>query len=194
MTRRWHAIYEVEPERPSIVAVRIEPTQQEAKAAWLVEMGEDMDRGSYVDVAQDLGSADVLTSRMARALKPDRALREALAAFADKRYRPGIEMLDAHWAALADRAARQDRRTSEGRRVRLAGIAARYVVALQAGDHTPVATVASMLGLRAPQVRDLLHKARWQGLLAPESAPRGRAVGTLTDVAIALLEQQEDLG
>lgn len=71
---------------------------------------------------------------------------------------------------------------------RYAAVAAVYVDLLDAGDPSPVVTMASVLHLSVKTVRNLLYKAREKGLLT--SAGRGRAGGQLTDKAKEILDGQ----
>ncbi len=98
------------------------------------------------------------------------------------------ELLGEEWRAVIERATTGDRLS---RMSALAGTAARYVAAIDAGNRTPVASVAEQLGLKQPQVRDRLYKARQLGLLEPREAGRGRARGSLTDAAIKLLREED---
>jgi hypothetical protein len=99
-------------------------------------------------------------------------------------------VLGADWRALVEeaesRAATADSR--EGRLLRLATIAARYVAAVGNGDRSPVRSVAQALGREPAQIRDQLHDARRAGLLE-SSGGRGRAGGTLSDDAAALIRR-----
>jgi hypothetical protein len=76
---------------------------------------------------------------------------------------------------------------SSDRSTRLAQIAGLYVLAVNAGEKSPVAVVAERLGLDRTSVRDQLHDARVGGLLEGSSA--GIARGSLTKKATALLEK-----
>jgi hypothetical protein len=91
------------------------------------------------------------------------------------------------WRATVERARRTDRGALM---VTLATIAQLYCRAIEAGDPTPVTTVAKQLGLAQAQVRDRLYKARQLGLLEPREPGRGRPRGELTRMAIDLLERK----
>jgi hypothetical protein len=79
----------------------------------------------------------------------------------------------------------------DARRWRMIATAARYVAAAQAGDRSPVATVAKEFGLSQSQIRDRLYAARRAGLL--EETGRGRAGGDLTPEGRALFTEMAEL-
>lgn len=89
------------------------------------------------------------------------------------------------WARAAADTPRPGRRGRPD--VFYAAVAARYVVLLGTGRE--VATLADELGYNAESVRGFLYEARRRELLT--SAPKGRAGGTLTPKAIALLEEAD---
>jgi hypothetical protein len=69
-----------------------------------------------------------------------------------------------------------------------AAIAARYLAHVQAGDPTPITTLATDLGRPKSHVRELLTTARRRGLLS--RTQRGRAGGRLTDKGLAALQSR----
>jgi hypothetical protein len=64
------------------------------------------------------------------------------------------------------------------RLVRLARVALFYHLAVAEGDRRPNERVAAQFGLTASQVRDLVHEARYEGLLTA-SPGRGKAGGSI---------------
>jgi transposase-like protein len=62
------------------------------------------------------------------------------------------------------------------------------VNALGRSTKRPVADLAERYGLKASQVRDVIHEARVRGLLT--ESRRGQASGQLTDEAIELLSKE----
>jgi hypothetical protein len=136
-----------------------------------------------------------LTTRMLRAMAPAAAIAYATQKWREltgdlsptmPRYEQLKDVFGPGWFEAIERQEPGATGRSQLRRRRLAATAALYVQALQAGDRTPVATLATNLGLPQSKVRDRLHAARFEGLLAETG--RGRAGGGLTPEAQALLE------
>ncbi len=189
------AVYTIDPAGPRIGRVRIEAASawlvDEWTVAWPMAVIGTPTQGwiANVEVLQDLGASVDLTSRQTRRVQPARALRVAVEYARQQKGALGAtDLLGNEWQAVVDSAEKGTSRRS--RLLVQAGMAAYYVAAIDAGDRTPVATVAKQLGLRQTQVRDRLYKARQVGLLEPRKAGRGRAHGTLTDAAIALLRRE----
>jgi hypothetical protein len=89
------------------------------------------------------------------------------------------------------RSRRGQRAMSSAERERyLAAVAAEYAGLVAAGERVPTAVLAGRLHYTAGRVRQLLAEARRRGLLT--GTQRGRAGGTLTDKARALLAQREE--
>jgi hypothetical protein len=93
------------------------------------------------------------------------------------------------WLTLLARLDRPVKPSSAERTRRLLSVAARYVLACEAGDRSPVLTVASQLGAPATRIRDDLHRARVAGLLEP-AAGRGQTGGGLTAKAREYVDKE----
>jgi hypothetical protein len=143
----------------------------------------------------NLSMSGELTTRMLRAMAPAAAIAYATQKWREltgdlsptmPRYEQLKDVFGPGWFEAIERQEPGATGRSQLRRRRLAATAALYVQALQAGDRAPVATLATNLGLPQSKVRDRLHAARFEGLLAETG--RGRAGGGLTPEALALLE------
>jgi len=169
------------------VEVGIARVDTESGQVWTGIIGPTALAGTATpSVHQDLGEAPDLTAEMIRRIHPATALRLVRERVAELRGAP-------EWATAL--------LTDEWRRrlkapFRIAGpivlvvTAAAYVAAINAGERTPVASVARALGLKQPQVRDRLYKARQLGYLGPRDPGRGRPLGRLTAAAVDLLEKE----
>jgi hypothetical protein len=190
----WIAVYHVNRVTPGIDAVEVrlarpeDPSSSTAtyllEGAWITSWPVVASRSSRVDVYQGLGESVALTSRQLRRLQPARAIRETMTALRDLEGAPSAltEILSRNWRSA------ETGNSRSSSLLRLAAIAARYVDRINAGDRTPVASVAGELGLKQEQVRDRLHRARYAELLTPAS--RGRAGGQLTQFAVDLLRTE----
>jgi hypothetical protein len=143
----------------------------------------------------DPSTSGELTTRMLRAMAPAAAIAYATQNWREltgelsptmPRYEQLKDVFGPGWFEAIERQEPGATGRSRLRLRRLAATAALYVQALQAGDRAPVATVATNLGLPQSKVRDRLHAARFEGLLAETG--RGRAGGGLTPEGLALLE------
>jgi hypothetical protein len=195
---RWTAVYHVNRVSTRIDAVEVRPAQPDdptsstspylIEGAWITQWPVEITPTARVDVYQGLGESDDLTSRQLRALQPAGAIRAVMSAIRDLGGVPSplTDLLAGKW---------REARTGNGHSpalLVLAVTAGLYVEAIQAGDRTPVTTVAKKLGLRQPQVRDRLYKARQRGLLEPLKAGQGRARGKLSDAAVELLQKESE--
>lgn len=93
------------------------------------------------------------------------------------------------WGAALDELAPGSRRPPRGRLGRLAETAALYVSARAANAPAPNRRVAQLQGRSVTKVRDDLRAAR-QAELLTEAVGRGRAGGTLTPKALAILGEE----
>jgi hypothetical protein len=93
------------------------------------------------------------------------------------------------WPTLLARLDKPAKLSQDTRTHRLLRVATRYVLACEAGDRSPVLTVAEQLGVPTTRIRDDLHRARVAGLLEP-TAGRGQTGGSLTAKARAYLDQE----
>ena len=179
---------------------------QELGGGWWAtyHMGLDRPRITSVTVStvvpgpasgRDPATSGELTTRMLRAMAPAAAIAYATQKWREltgplsptmPRYEQLKDVFGPGWFEAIERQDPGATGRSQLRRRRLAATAALYVQTLQAGDRAPVATVAMNLGLSQSKVRDRLHAARFEGLLAETG--RGRAGGGLTPEALALLE------
>jgi hypothetical protein len=93
------------------------------------------------------------------------------------------------WISLLARLDESSKPSQDERTRRLLRVAVRYVLACQAGDRSPVLTVAEQLGVPATRIRDDLHRARVGGLLEP-AAGRGQTGGGLTAKAREYIDKE----
>jgi hypothetical protein len=123
----------------------------------------------------------------------------ALAAFRRDLAKPGstlqpmaklVGMLwNEDWPSLLARLDAPAKPSQDERTRRLLRVAVRYVLACEAGNRSPVLTVAEQLGVPATRIRDDLHRARVAGLLEP-AAGRGQTGGGLTAKAREYMDQE----
>jgi hypothetical protein len=187
----WAATYFIGRDRPTIRAVTIGPLAQ--------------------TLIGGPAPASELTSQMLRELVPGAAIAYAVKSYdawagaaawrgADvpawiARFLSGERLswiLGPEWLAMIEKLEGRPLQIDpyDARRWRMIATAARYVAASQAGDRSPVATVAKEFGLPQSQIRDRLYAARRAGLL--EETERGKAGGDLTPAGRALfLEMSE---
>jgi hypothetical protein len=193
--RRWTAVYHVDRASPGIDALEVRPAQPDdptastqpylPEGAWIAQWAVVTSPAARVEVYQGLGESLALTSRQLRSLQPARAIRSVMSALHDLRGAPSAltDLLGKGWLSVETRGSRSSPLLV------LAATSARYVDRIDAGDRTPVASVARELGLRHQQIRDRLHRARFAELLTPPGG-RGRAGGKWTQAAIDLLRTE----
>lgn len=157
----WHAIYHLGPE--GITHIDIQRSDRPVEHVWRRGHG----RG-----------AGELTARALRQLQP------GLALSAGRRAMRGSVPEEAAWLDIPSIEPSTPRLRTN------ATVAAHYVEAIGGGSRTPIADVATKLGLDPEQVRDRVHAAREDGLLT-RSSGRGRAGGSLTDAARSLLQEDQ---
>ena len=212
LTDDWTVAYRVVPQEgwPVVAEIRIYPAQAAASGH---EPGERPGRwnGEFLGV-QSCVPQGGLTARMLRKelhLGPDLiAAKDVMKWIASAEYRekfirevdrdPGPGMFAPSRGVLAQIGFRhpghRPRKAGKPGRpptpaILLAYYAREYVQALPTGR--PLAEVASRHRMSVSRVRDLVHRARLQGLLWPLQLKPGRPAGRLTPIAESLLPVQE---
>ena len=188
----WTCLYRLDPRGPSIASIQLLPTSEAGADRHFRERDYREGRAerpvppplpTTAGVLRHISPAAALADFRRELAKPNSTL-QPMAGLVGR-------LWNEDWPTLLAQLDTPAKLSKDARMRRLLRVAARYVLACEAGDRSPVLTVASQLGLPASRIRDDLHRARVAGLLEPAPG-RGQTGGGLTAKAREYVDTEEE--